>query len=153
VPDEPDRPADTVAEAVRAYVKLLRATRAVVGRVEPRLAASGLTVTQFGVLDAILHKGALTQRELRRKVLTSAGNMTDVIDKLERRGLVRRMRDAEDRRSIHVELTEDGRMLVSTLFPAHAADIAAAMGGLAPSELRALDALLRRLGHTAEEGA
>ena len=63
-------------------------------RVEPRLAAAGLTPTQLGVLEAILHKGPLTQRELGRKVLTSAGNMTDVVDKLEARGLVRRTRVA-----------------------------------------------------------
>ena len=64
-------------------MKLLRAGRAVLARVEPRLAAAGLTPTQFGVLEAILHKGPLGQRELGRKVLTSAGNMTDLIDKLE----------------------------------------------------------------------
>ena len=73
-------------------MKLLRAGKAVLARVEPRLAAAGLTPTQLGVLEAILHKGPLTQRELGRKVLTSAGNMTDVVDKLEARGLVRRAR-------------------------------------------------------------
>ena len=77
-----------VVEALGAYVKLLRAGRAVLARVEPRLAAAGLTPTQFGVLEAILHKGPLGQRELGRKVLTSPGNMTDVVDKLEARGLV-----------------------------------------------------------------
>ena len=49
---------------------------------------AGLTPTQFGVLEALLHKGPLSQRELGQKVLTSAGNMTDLIDKLETRGLV-----------------------------------------------------------------
>ena len=67
--------ADTDA-ALAAYVKLLRASRAVLSRVEPRLIAHGLTPTQLGVLEAILHKGPLTQRDLGRKVLTSAGNMT-----------------------------------------------------------------------------
>ena len=81
--------------ALAAYVKLLRASRAVVARIEKQLAARGLTVTQLGVLEAILHKGPLTHRDLGRKVLTSAGNMTDVVDKLEARGLVRRVRDGE----------------------------------------------------------
>ena len=97
-----------ILEALRAYVKLLRAGKAIVARVEPRLTAHGLTVTQLGVLEAILHKGPLTQRELGRKVLTSAGNMTDVIDKLERRGLVCRSRVAGDRRSVRVALTASG---------------------------------------------
>ena len=92
------------AAAVETYVKLLRAARAVTARVEPRLTAYGLTTTQLGVLEAILHKGPLTHRELGRKVLTSAANMTDVIDKLEARGLVLRVRCPNDRRQVKVEM-------------------------------------------------
>ena len=135
--------------ALRAYVKLLRATRAIVARVEPMLAAEGLTMTQFGVLEALLHRGPLTHRELGRKVLTSAGNMTDVVDKLEARGLVQRIRDAGDRRLVRVELTETGRATISALFLRHARDIAAAMSGLASSDLEALGDLLRSLGTAA----
>jgi MarR family 2-MHQ and catechol resistance regulon transcriptional repressor len=142
-----------VVEAVRAYVKLLRASRAVLGRVESRLAAHGLTMTQLGVLESILHKGPLTHRELGRKVLTSAGNMTDLIDKLEGRGLVRRVRDTADRRLVRVELTSDGRALIERVFPTHAADIAAAMQGLTQEDLVQLGTLLRRLGLTAAESS
>jgi MarR family 2-MHQ and catechol resistance regulon transcriptional repressor len=145
---------DVIAEALRAYVKLLRAGKAVLARIEPRLAAAGLTPTQLGVLEAILHKGPLTQRELTRKVLTSAGNMTDVVDKLEARELVRRTRSARDRRIALVELTPSGRALIEALFPRHATDIAAAMSGLSREELDALGGLLRKLGlaAAAEEG-
>jgi MarR family 2-MHQ and catechol resistance regulon transcriptional repressor len=136
-------------EALRAYVKLLRAAKAVVARIEPRLAARGLTATQLGVLEAILHKGPLTQRELGRKVLTSAGNMTDVIDKLEGRRLVCRSRVAGDRRSVRVALTPAGRTLIQGLFPQHARDIAEAMGGLTTRELTELGHLLRKLGMAA----
>ena len=146
--------ADPATEAaVRTYVKLLRASRAVVAQIEPLLTAHGLTVTQLGVLEAILHKGPLTHRELGRKVLTSAGNMTDLIDKLQARGLVRRVRDPADRRLVRVELTEAGDRLIRDLFPRHAADIAQAMGGLPPTELEALGALLRRLGMRDAHGA
>ena len=138
--------AEQIAEALRVYVKLLRAGKAVVARVEPRLAAAGLTPTQLGVLEAILHKGPLTQRELGRKVLTSAGNMTDVVDKLEARGLVRRTRSPRDRRIVPVELTPAGLTLIGALFPDHARDIGAAMSGLSCEELRTLDGLLRKLG-------
>ncbi|MEJ1976109.1 MAG: MarR family transcriptional regulator [Acetobacteraceae bacterium] len=139
----------TVETAVHAYVKLIRASRAVLARVEPRLAETCLTPTQLGVLEALLHKGAMTQRELGRKVLTSAGNMTDVLDKLEGRSLLRRVRSTADRRSVRVELTETGRTLIEALFPDHARDIAAAMGALRPEELCLLGDLLRRLGHGA----
>ncbi len=140
-----------VIAALSAYVKLLRGGRAVLARVEPRLAAAGLTPTQFGVLEAILHKGPLGQRELGRKVLTSPGNMTDVIDKLAARGLVRRTRHKQDRRAVVVELTPEGRVLVAPLFTAHATDIAAAMAGLNRDELGQLSALLRKLGMTTGE--
>ncbi len=139
-----------VAAAVQVYVKLMRASRAVTLRVEPRLTGSGLTATQLGVLEAILHKGRLTPRDLGRKVLTSAGNMTDVLDKLERRGLLRRVPSCTDRRSVQVELTEPGRHLIEALFPDHARDIARAMGPLTPAELRTLGDLLRRVGLEAE---
>ena len=139
-----------VAAALDAYVKLLRAGRSVLARVEPRLAAASLTPTQFGVMEAILHKGPLGQRELSRKVLTSAGNMTDLVDKLEARGLVRRARQKSDRRAVNVELTPVGRDLIEPLFARHAEDIAATMGELNGDELRQLSDLLRRLGLAAE---
>jgi len=142
-----------VEEAVRTYVKLMRASRSVAGRVEPLVGTEGLTLTQLGVLEVILHKGAMTHRELGRKVLTSAGNMTDVVDKLEGRGLVRRVRAANDRRQVRVELTDDGRALIEGLFPRHADDIARAMGGLERQELRQLGELLRKLGIAAARGS
>jgi MarR family 2-MHQ and catechol resistance regulon transcriptional repressor len=118
----------------------------VLARVEPALAARGLTPTQLGVLEALLHKGAMTHRELGRKGLISAGNVSDVVDKLARRDLVARVPDPADRRAVRVELTGPGRALIEDLFPRHAADIARAMAALSTEELRELGALLRRLG-------
>ncbi len=132
--------------AVRLFVKLMRASRAVGARTEPGLAEAGLTQTQFGVLEALLHLGPLTQRVLVRKVLTSPANMTDVIDKLEERGWVARCRVVADRRNVEVGLTEAGQCFIATLFPRHAEAIAAAMAALSDAELATLDQLLRRLG-------
>jgi MarR family 2-MHQ and catechol resistance regulon transcriptional repressor len=146
------RHAPETAESLRAYVKLFRASRAVLARVEANLAELSLTLNQLGVLEAILHKGPLSHRELGRKVLTSAGNMTDVVDKLEQRGLVRRVRHTGDRRSVKVELTDEGAAMIEALFPIHATRIHAAMSGLNDAQLRQLGDLLRTLGVTAEEG-
>jgi MarR family 2-MHQ and catechol resistance regulon transcriptional repressor len=136
--------------AVRAYVKLARASRAVNAGTEARLTALGITHTQLGVLEALLHLGPLTQRALIGKVLTSPGNMTDVIDKLEHRGFVARCRPAADRRNVEVGLTAAGSRFIETLFPAHAGDIAAAMAVLTDAEIATLDGLLRRLGRGAD---
>jgi MarR family 2-MHQ and catechol resistance regulon transcriptional repressor len=138
-----------IVAAVRGYVKLSRAFRAVNARTGSRLAAAGITHTQLGVLEALLHLGPLTQRVLIDKVLTSPGNMTDVIDRLELRGYVGRCRAAADRRNVEVGLTAAGTAFISRLFPEHAADIGAAMNGLSDAELATLDQLLRRLGRGA----
>ncbi len=135
-----------VVAAVRAYVKLMRATRSVSARLEPALAACQLTLTQLGVLEAVLHLGPLAQRELGRKLLTSPANLSDVVDKLEKRGLVVRQRDAADRRQVRVALTAAGHALIEDVFPRHAHDIARAMSGLDTDEIAALGALLRKLG-------
>lgn len=145
----PADPAQTAALA--AYVKLLRANRSVIARVEPGLAREGLTLTQLGVLEVLLHKGPLGHRDIGRKLLTSPANLSDVIGKLETRGLVRRERVAGDRRRLLVELTAPGRALIERVFPAHAADIAAAMAGLNATELSELGELLRRLGTAAQQ--
>lgn len=137
------------AAALRVFVKLLRAASAVEARLEPGLIAAGLTSTQLGVLEALLHKGPLNQRELGRKLLSSPANMTDVIDKLERRGMVLRTRKPGDRRAVRVELTAAGRDKIAALFPRHAAAIAAAMAGLSREELATLETLLRKLGRSA----
>ncbi len=140
-----------VEAAVRAYVKLMRASRAVLARVDRALAADGLTPTQLGVLEVLLHRGPLTHRELGRKVLTSAGNMTDVVDKLAARGLLLRVRALGDRRQVRVELTPAGRTMIEALFPRHARDIAAAMAGLDRAGLDRLGTALRQLGTAALE--
>jgi len=135
--------------SLRAYVELVRASHAVQPRLEPRLEFAGLTPIQFAVMEAILHHGPLTHRDLSAKIPTSAGNLTDVIHKLAQRELVKRERAPTDRRIRLVELTETGRTLVTRLFPGHAFDIAEAMKVLTKSELGHLATLLHKLGRAA----
>ncbi len=134
-----------MAEALDTFAKLLRTSRALLLRIEARLATAGLTATQFGVMEAVLHEGALSQRELSRRVLTSAGNMTDLVDKLEARGLVLRARQRLDRRAVMVELTDTGRGLIEPLYAEHVAEVSAAMAVLSGDELGLLCELLVKL--------
>jgi MarR family 2-MHQ and catechol resistance regulon transcriptional repressor len=136
-------------EEVRAldvYVKLVRAADSVSARLGPQIAAAGLTGSQFGALEALLHLGPLYQKDLGEKLLKSSGNMTLVIDNLEKRGLVRRARDSEDRRFTTVHLTEEGRELITRAFPAHARAVAREMSVLTPAEQEELGRLCRKLG-------
>lgn len=132
--------------ALNAYIKLVRATESVTSRLQRRLNEAGLTLSQFGVLEALLHLGSLSQKELAEKLLKSGGNMTLVIDNLEKRNLVQRQRQADDRRIVTVSLTESGLQLIGQLFPQHVADIVTEMSILTADEQDELGRLCKRLG-------
>ncbi len=138
-------PPDEV-RALDTYIKLMRAAQAVSVRIHEHLRHVDLTLSQFGVLEALLHLGPLSQRDLCLKLLQSGGNMTAVVQNLERRGLVARARDPENRRLVIVRLTPGGRRLVERVFPVHARIVAQDFGVLSPEEQHALGALLKRLG-------
>src|SRR6266540_5957296 len=82
------------------FIKLTRCTNSLLARLAERETIGDLTYSQFAVLEALYHLGHMKQGEIGSKVLKSGSNMTTVIDNLERDGMVRRERDAEDRRVI-----------------------------------------------------
>jgi MarR family 2-MHQ and catechol resistance regulon transcriptional repressor len=132
--------------ALGTYVKLMRAAESITARVHKHLSSVGLTVSQFGVLEAIFHLGPLSQRDLGRKILRSSGNITMVIDNLEKRRLVRRERDASDRRMYIVHLTGDGQKLIGNIFPSHAALITNELSVLNAADQKILGDLCKKVG-------
>jgi MarR family 2-MHQ and catechol resistance regulon transcriptional repressor len=137
--------------ALNAFVKLVRASESVSTRIHRHLADDGLTVSQFGVLEAIHHLGPLSQSEIAKKVLKSTGNITLVVDNLEKRDLVKRERQ-QDRRYFAVRLTTKGRKLIGAVFPRHASKIREEMGVLSGAEQEVLGKLCRKLGLQQETG-
>jgi len=138
---------ETQKKALNAYLKLNRCLDAITARVTAESPfPDRLLAGQFGVLEALLHKGPMCQREICEKVLRSRGSMTFVVDRLERSGLVRRTGKAGDRRKNIVGLTPRGRALISGYFPLHARAIAGAMGVLDGKELLTLARLCKKLG-------
>ena len=107
--------------------------------------------SDFGVLEALLHKGPLPVNALGSKVLLTSGSITTAIDRLERRGLVERGGDANDRRARVVHLTGAGRKLIRKLFAEHEQAMEKAVSALPPKEQALLIELLRKLGRSAEE--
>ncbi len=132
--------------ALNAYVKLMRASESVSARTQRHLSDAGLTVSQFGVLEALYHLGPLSQAELAKKILKSSGNITMVIDNLEKRDLVKRERRQEDRRFYAIRMTPQGKKLIKGIFPAHAGRIVEAMNALTKTEQETLGNLCRKLG-------
>jgi MarR family 2-MHQ and catechol resistance regulon transcriptional repressor len=133
------------APALDAYIKLMRASESVTARAHVVLPA-GVTLTQFSALEALLHRGPLFQSELATKLLKSGGNLTLVVDNLERDGLVSRERDAADRRRICVTLTPQGRKFITGLFPQVAASLAREFSVLSAAEQATLSRLCKKLG-------
>ncbi|MFW5952090.1 MAG: MarR family winged helix-turn-helix transcriptional regulator [Gemmatimonadota bacterium] len=135
--------------ALKLWVVLSRAQAAIADHAEADVARHGLSLTEFGALEALYHKGPLLVGELQRKVLKSSGGITYVVDRLQEKGLVRRRPCEEDRRAIHAELTPEGRTLLDRIFPLHARSIEAAAAGLTLAEQRTATELLKRLGRSA----
>lgn len=136
----------TTYRALNTYTKLMRAAESVTGRVNRSMAEFGLTISQFGVLEALYHKGPLCQRDIAVKILKSTGNITLVIDNLEKRGLVRRERDSADRRYLTVHLTDEGTALIAEAFARVEEAIFAEMAALADEEQELLGRLCKKLG-------
>ena len=134
------------ARALDTYVKLMRATESVTARAHRQLSTFGLSFSQFGVLEALYHLGPMSQSEIGQKILRSSGNMTMVIDNLEKRQLVKRERSQADRRFLIVHLTVKGRKLISEIFPSHATEITREFDVLTASEQRTLASLCKKLG-------
>ena len=128
-----------------AFVKLIRASESVSADVHRHLAGTRLSVSQFGILEALHHLGPMYQKDIARKILKSAGNITLVIDNLQKRNLVTRQRSSEDRRYCKISLTEKGRLLIAEIFPGHAAGIKKRMSLLSAEELKILSRLLKKL--------
>jgi MarR family 2-MHQ and catechol resistance regulon transcriptional repressor len=128
------------------FIKLTRCTQSLLGRLAERNTVGDLTYSQFAVLEALLHLGQMTQGEVSAKVLKSGSNMTTVIDNLERDGLVRRERDAKDRRVIHVHLTEAGTGKVEAVLPGHVAALVEEFSVLSAQEQETLGGLCKKLG-------
>jgi MarR family 2-MHQ and catechol resistance regulon transcriptional repressor len=136
--------------ALKAYVKLMRAAESVTARIHRHLSSTGLTISQFAVLEALYQLGPLSQREIGKKILRSSGNITMVIDNLEKSGLVRRKRNEADRRFFIVHLTDKGYNLINKIFPPHAAVIAEDLAVLTAAEQDALGRLCKKLGLSGE---
>jgi len=134
--------------ALNAFVNLMRASDSVAAHMTAQIEQSGLTMGQFGVMEALLHLGPMCQHTLAEKLLRSGGNVTLVIDNLEKHGWVRRERQKDDRRLVKIYLTPKGERLIARVFPGHAEAVAQEMSRLTPAEQETLRRICRKLGES-----
>ena len=111
---------------------------------------TGLSLSDFTIMEALLHKGPLPINQIGGKVLLSSGSMTAAVNRLEKAGLVRRVQDPSDGRCYTVHLTRTGRRIVSEAYRRHAQHLEKAAEALTARERNQLVHLLKKLGMHAE---
>ena len=137
--------------ALDTIIKFNRASSALERRLLRHNALGELTLTQFGVLETLYHLGPLCQGEISAKLIKSTGNVTLVLDNLEKAGLIVRMRDVQDRRKVNLTLTPKGEDLIARVFPIQAEVITQELSVLEPEEQRQLGQLCKKLGKGLEQ--
>src|ERR1041385_964544 len=137
--------------ALGMWVKLVRAETTFGKLAEENIKSFVLPEPQFGVLECLGHLGPLTLGELSKKQLVSGGNITCVVDNLEKDGLVERVPSKQDRRSIAAQLTPKGKKMFDEIFVKHAEFVSDTASVLSEKEQEALSILLKKLGHALKE--
>ncbi len=137
---------DVERTALDTYIKLLRATETLQSQANAQIIAHGLTMSQFAAMEALYHLGPMCLKEIGQKILKSGGNMTLVVDNLEKASFVERKRSQQDRRQIEVHLTDAGKDKITQVFPDHAAHLTRLLSVLNSEEQQMLGRLTRKLG-------
>ena len=132
------------------WVVLARAYRSMAAFVEHSVAALDIGLSDFMILEALLHKGPLTMSELCEAALITNASMTAAIDRLEDRAFVERVADKQDRRMRRAQLTAEGTVLIKRLYARHERDLDEVMSGIPPAERAELRRGLKAVGISAQ---
>ena len=134
----------------RIRLVLWKAAKAVERVDKASIARTGLGLSDFAILEALMHKGPLPISRIGEKVLLTSGSMTAAINRLEKRGLVTRVQDPSDGRCFYVHLTRDGNRTIKKAYTEHAKRLDAMANVLSTEERGELARLLEVYGKHAE---
>jgi MarR family transcriptional regulator, 2-MHQ and catechol-resistance regulon repressor len=123
----------------------MQTSRAIQERIRDDMTKYNLSITDFSVLEVLYHKGKQTIQQIGKSILISSSSMTYVIDKLELKGLLKRNSCPDDRRVIHVTLTNTGLELMKVIMPKHEEFIDDTFGSLNTNEVDTLVLLLKKI--------
>lgn len=112
---------------------------------------TGLQLSEFTIMEVLLHKGPLPINAIGEKVLLTSGSMTAAINRLAKKGFVRRIKDTADGRFFHVHLTEIGRVVIQSAYAKHAANLEHVSAALSQDERDELVRLLKKIGRHAAQ--
>lgn len=135
----------------KIWLSLWKSGRSVETHALASIATLGMSLTDFAVLEVLLHKGPLPVNAIGKKVLLTSGSITTAVDKLEQKGLVERMDSPTDRRVRIVSLTKEGTKQIKIAFSEHQKHLELAVSPLTQDEKSQLVTLLRKLGKGADQ--
>ena len=139
------------SSGTRLWLILWKAYDSLRAHAERHIESLGLGLSDFGVLEALLHKGPMPVNAIGSLVRLTSGSITAAVDRLERKGLVERASDPGDRRARVVHLTAAGRKLSACAFADHVKAMERATSGLTAAERAEAAGLLKKLGLRAQE--
>jgi MarR family 2-MHQ and catechol resistance regulon transcriptional repressor len=131
------------------WIVMMKAMRALTRYAAAGIAETGLGLSDFGVLELLLHKGPLPVNALGPLVDLTPGSISIAVDRLVAKGLVSRVESAEDRRVRIVSLTSQGKDLIVAAFRKHSGQMKRVFSELSAEELRSLEASLKKVGKRA----
>ena len=131
------------------WLVMMKAMRALTRYAAADIAETGLGLSDFGVLEVLLHKGPLPVNTIGLIVDLTPGSISTAVDRLVEKGLVSRVESAEDRRIRIVTLTPRGKDVIVPAFRKHAGQMRTVFSELSPQELRGLEVALKKIGKRA----
>ena len=141
--------AQSIQEPEHVWLVMMKAMRALTRYAAAGIEETGLGLTDFGILEALLHKGPLPVNTIGPIVDLTPGSISIAVDRLFAKGLVSRIESGEDRRVRIVALTPRGKDLIVPAFRKHSGQMRKAFCELSPEELRGLETALKKVGKRA----
>jgi MarR family 2-MHQ and catechol resistance regulon transcriptional repressor len=131
------------------WLVMMKAMRTLTRYAVAGIEETGLGLSDFGVLEVLLHKGPLPVNTIGPIVDLTPGSISTAVERLVAKGLVSRVESAEDRRVRIVALTSAGKDLISGAFRKHSLQMKRVFSELSPDELRDLEVALKKVGKRA----
>jgi MarR family transcriptional regulator, 2-MHQ and catechol-resistance regulon repressor len=128
------------------WLVMMKAMRALTRYAAAGIEETGLGLSDFGVLEILLHKGPLPVNTIGPIVDLTPGSISIAVDRLVARGLVSRVESTEDRRVRMVALTPRGKDLIAGAFRRHSGQMKRVFSELSTEELRGLETALKKVG-------
>ncbi|WP_428910488.1 MarR family winged helix-turn-helix transcriptional regulator [Niallia sp. Krafla_26] len=124
---------------------LMETSKQIQDQIKLEISKNDLNITEFSVLETLYHKGRQTIHQIGKNILISSGSMTYVIDKLEKKGYLKRTGCPDDRRAIFITLTPSGEELMNNIMPEYQTFINKMFDSLNHEEAESLVRLLQKV--------